>query len=222
MQLEKSLAVGSGMFTACHHRGLTYVGVDNYTISRFDIDGNQTQNFICLPNYPITFRANQDQLFVLVYGSPYQVMVYDLNGNQVKTWNHTDKNRSWNGNKLCIINNQVLAVDITNQRITVYSLDGKTERQITCPQMPNSTYISMCAAGGGDSVIITTHTPPAVFRFNLNTSAVVWKTDLTGNPFCSAVYGGAVLVGGCGCGNKRGVWIQVLNYETGEFKHKVR
>ena len=93
MQLEKSLAVGSGMYTACHHRGFTYVGVSN-VISRFDIDGNQTQHFIRLPNYPITIRAHQNQLFVLVYGSPYQVMVYDLNGNQVKTWNHTDKNRS--------------------------------------------------------------------------------------------------------------------------------
>ena len=185
--------------------------------SRFDNEGNQTKNFIQLPYHAITIRAHQDQMFVLVNGNPYQVMVYDLNGDQVKTWNHTDKNRSWNGNKLCIINNQVLAVDVTNQRITVYSLDGKTERQITCPQMPYSTFISMCAAAGGNSVIITTHTPPAVFRFNLNTSAVIWKTDLTGNPFCSAVYGRAVLVGGCGYNAKRGVWIKVLNYETGKF-----
>ena len=75
----------------------------------------------------------------------------------------------------------------------------------------------MCAAAGGDSVIITTHTPPAVFRFNLNTSAVIWKTDLTGNPFCSAVYGGAVLVSECGYNAKKGVLIHILNYKTGKF-----
>ena len=219
MQLEKSLAVGPGMYTACTYKGFTYVGVSN-VISRFDSEGNQTKNFIQLPNQAITIRAHQDQLFVLVNGNPYQVMVYNLNGNQVKSWNHSDKNGPWLGNKLCIINNQIITADVTNQRITVYSLDGKTERQITCPQMPNNTYISMCAAAAGDSVIITTHTPPAVFRFNLNTSAVIWKTDLTGNPFCSAVYGRAVLVGGCGCSAKKGVWIQVLNYDTGEFKHK--
>ena len=217
MQLEKSLTVGSGMCTACSHRGFTYVGVNNKAISRFESEGNQTQNFIQLLNYPITIRAHQNQLFVLVNGNPYQVMVYDLNGNQVKSWNHSDRNGWWCGNKLCIINNQIIAADITNQRITVYSLDEKTERQIPCPQMPNNTHVSMCAAAGGDSVIITTLSPPAVFRFNLNTSAVIWKTDLTGNPFCSAVYGRAVLVSRCGYSAKKGVWIQVLNYETGEF-----
>ena len=220
MQLEKSLAVGPGMYTACTYKGFTYVGVSN-VISRFDSEGNQTKNFIQLPNQAITIRAHQDQLFVLVNGNPYQVMVYNLNGNQVKSWNHSDKNGPWLGNKLCIINNQIITADVTNQRITVYSLDGKTERQITCPQIPNNINVSMCAAAeGGDNVIITTSSPPAVFRFNLNTSAVIWKTDLTRNPFCAAVYGRAVLVGGCGCSAKKGVWIQVLNYDTGEFKHK--
>ena len=80
MQLEKSLTVGSGMLTTCSHRGFTYVGVDNYTISRFDSEGNQTQNFISLPHYAITIRAHQDQLFVLIYGQPYQIMVYNLHG----------------------------------------------------------------------------------------------------------------------------------------------
>ena len=40
MQLEKSLAVGSGMYTTCTYKGFTYVGVSN-AISRFDSDGNR-------------------------------------------------------------------------------------------------------------------------------------------------------------------------------------
>ena len=146
MQLEKSLAVGCWMRTACSHRGFTYVGVDNYTISRFDIDGNQTQNFIQLLNYPITIRAHQDQLFVLVYGNPNQVLVYDLNGNQVKSWNHSDKDGSASGNILCIINNRIITADVTNQRISVYSLDGKTEKDSMSSNAKQHPCLHVCSS----------------------------------------------------------------------------
>ena len=142
-------------------------------------------------------------------------MVYDLHGQLVKSWNHTDRNVSYLGNKLCIIENQVITVDVTDQRISVYSLEGKTERQIPFSQMQNNAYVSMCAAGD-DSVIITTSNPNVVFRFNLRTSTVMRKTELTEVSYCSTMYYGDVLVGRDGFNSSRGVWIQVLDYKTGE------
>ena len=215
MQHMKSIPFDAVLSTACYYQGFTYICINNKSISRIDGDGNQTKNFLRLPNRPITVRAHQDQLLVLIKGQPYQIMVFDLHGQQMKSWNHTDRNASDLGNKLCIIDNQIITVDVTNQRISVYSLEGKTERQIPCSQMQNNAYVSMCAAGD-DSVIITTSNPSAVLRFNMSTSAVIWKTELTEKPYCSTMYNVAVLVGKNGCNNSRGVWITVLNYETGE------
>ena len=131
-------------------------------------------------------------------------MVHDLHGQQMKSWNHSDSNSAYYGNKLRILGNKIFTAHVTNQRISVYTLDGKTERQIPFPEMPNNTYVSMCAAGR-DSVIITAYNPNVAFRFNLRTSTVMWKTGLTEMPFCSALSNGAVLVGGDGLNNRRGV-----------------
>ena len=215
MQHLKSIAFDTGLNTACNYKGFTYVGIDNRSISRIDRNDNESKNFIQLPNSPVNIRAHKDRLFVLIYGQPYKIMVYDLHGQQMKSWDHTDGNGSWRGNKLWIVGNEIFAADVSNQRIYVYTLEGKTEREIPCPLMKNSTWVSTCAAGR-DSVIITTSTPKTVTRFNLRTSAVMWKTELKEIPYCSTMYYGAVLVGRDGYNNSRGVWIQVLDYKTGE------
>ena len=215
MQRLKSIAFDTGMNTTCNYKGFTYVGIDNRSISRIDRNDNESKNFIQLPNSPLNIRAHKDRLFVLIYGQPYKIMAYDLHGQQMKSWDHTVGNGSWRGNKLWIVGNEIFTADVTNRRISVYNLEGKTERQIPCPLMQNSTWVSMCAVGD-DSVIITAYNPSAVLRFNLKTSTVMWKTELTEYPYCSTMYYGAVLVGRDGFNSSRGVWIQVLDYKTGE------
>ena len=85
----KSIAFDTGMNTTCNYKGFTYVGIDSNSISRIDSDGNQTKN--------LTIRAHQDQLLVLIYGAPYQIMVYNLHGQQMKSWNHSDSNIAYYG-----------------------------------------------------------------------------------------------------------------------------
>jgi outer membrane protein assembly factor BamB len=195
---------------------VTYVGLGFGSINRIDEAGNKTSDFIKLPSNIITIRAHQDRLYILMYGQTYKIYVYDLNGQQITSWDHSDSNGDYFGNKLCVVRNQILVPDATNKRITNYNLNGKVMRQIPCPTIPTNDYLSMCSAGE-DSVIITTPSPAQVFKFNMSTETVLWTTNLTDAPFSVASSNDVVLVSGEGhWGSKRGVWIEVLNTATGK------
>ena len=156
-----------------------------------------------------------DQLFILEYGQPYKIRVYNLNGHLVNSWNHTDTSGYRYGNKLFLSKNEVFVADVFNQQIVVYNLDGKLNQNIPCPAITKNEHTSMCSAGK-DCVIITSYSPPQASKININTGAVLWTTTITYHPYSSTCVSKTLLVGLNGYGHARGIWIEVLNTENGE------
>ena len=108
LQFVKEIKVGSYCNTVCHYKGYTYVGSNYGVIDRIDDQGNVTSEFIKLANQVISIRAHNDQLFILMYDQPYKIFVYDLKGSPrcISTWDHPDRNRSYYGNKIGVLQNQ--------------------------------------------------------------------------------------------------------------------
>ena len=159
LQLVKEIKVGNYCNTVCHYKGYTYVGLENGAIHRIDDQGNVTSEFIKLAKYVLSIRAHDDQLFILMYDQPYKILVYDLNGSHIRTWDHADRNGSFYGNKISIVQNQLAIPDVTNKRITLYTPAGEVIRHIQCDEISN-TYVSMCECDD-NSVIISCNHPSA-------------------------------------------------------------
>ena len=201
--------------TACLYKGVTYVGLENGAINKVDNLGNSTANFINLSCVALTIRAHMDQLFILEYGQPYRIHVYDLNGHLVNSWNHTDTDGAYHGNKLYVSKNEVIVADVFNQQIVLYDLSGRLRRGVPCPTIKKGDFTSICSAGK-DCLIVTSCSLPQASKINIKTGEVVWTTSLKCGAFSSACCGRTVLVGLNGNDHARAVWIEVLDAENGE------
>ena len=217
LQFEKEIRVGNHCNTVCHYKGYTYVGLNHGAVDRIDDQGNVTSKFINLANHVISIRAFNDQLFILIYGQPYIMFVFDLNGSQIHTWNHHDENGYGDGNKISIINNQLAVADVTNSRITLYTTAGEVIRHIQCAEITANTDVSMCECDD-NSVIISCYSTAKVFKFNLTSGAVEWtsNTDIT-RPFTVRCYGQYVLVSG---GRTNQTHISIIISERGDILFK--
>ena len=210
LRLLKQLPGNKYCYTVCRHKGVTYVGRMDGSINRIDASGKLTA-FIKLPRRILTIRAYQDRLYILL-SSQSSIHIYNLEGQKVSSWKHADTAGSYVGNKLCIISGQIYVNDISNQRITVYDLNGKVLRQIQCSsQAQGARNASQCSTG--DNCAKNTTTDPAgIIKFNLKTKTVLWTKTLAKTPYCVASTPRAVLVSGNG---NNGIWITVLNPQNG-------
>ena len=168
----KTVATPSACRSVCFYKGDTYVGLDDYSIARVGENGQITISVVRFGNYVDSIAVYNDRIYTLVYGRPFVVHVHDLAGNPVKQWNHTDNGGAGTGNQLAIISDQVVVPDRSSSRITIYSLDGETVRQIPCSQLANRA-IAMCD-GGDNSIIISDYGACHVFRVSLADGRVMW------------------------------------------------
>ena len=214
LQFVKEIKVGADCSTVCHYKGFTYVGLQNGAIDRIDDQGNVTSAFIELAKRVISIRAHNDQLFILtcMYGEPYKIHVYDLNGLQSYSWYHSDKNRWYHGNKISVLNNQLAVPDVTNECITLYTPAGEVIRHIQCAEIAD-THVSLCECDD-NSVIISRFHPAKVFKFNVLSSYIQWTNTDVSHPLTVRCYGRYVLIGGDYIKN---TLISVINSETGDF-----
>ncbi|XP_067944595.1 uncharacterized protein [Watersipora subatra] len=109
----------------------------------------------------------------------------------------------------------VVVADPPNKRLTIYSLTGKTLRNISCPLLSNNQ-VSICA-GHGDDVIIADWQTNKVFRFNINTWNVMWTFTHPHHPQGLVCYGDYILVAACNSNI-----IYTLSYATGEKVSEMR
>ena len=211
LQLEREIKVGYECNTVCHYKGYTYVGLQGGAVDRIDDQGNVTSEFIIVPSDVVSIRAHSDQLFILMYGKPYKMYSYELNGSVIRIWKHLDSNY-WNlGGKISIIKNQLTVADVSNKRITLYTPAGEVIRHIQCDEITANTCVSMCECDD-NSVIISCSTPAEVFKFNLTSGAVEWtNTDIT-QPYTVRCYGQYVLISG---DNLQTTQIRIINSNTG-------
>ena len=211
LRLLKQLPDNKYCHTVCSHRGVIYVGLGDGSINRIDATGKLTAAFIKLPKQILTIRAHQDRLIILL-SQQSSIYVYSLEGQQVAFWDHADTGGSYVGNNLCVVSGEIFVNDASNQRITVYDLNGRLVRHIPCPLPNGSTYASL-SYSGENCFIITTQSPAQVLKFDTKTTTVLWTNTLPKVPYCVASTSQAVFVSGYGL--SMGVWIAVLNLENG-------
>ena len=162
----------------CHYKGYTYVGKWNSTVVRYDKDGVVIQAFIRLDGYPCGIIAHEDRLCVLQLGTPYSINVFNLLGQQLFKWKLNDSaTKDYLGRALAVLNNDELVVtDRTNKRFSIYSFTGELLRSVRCEEIGTDRF-TLCHAGG-DSIIVTNcEASHELFKFNLATGAVEWRSN---------------------------------------------
>ena len=216
IEVEKEIRVGDPC-RVCHYKGYTYVGTYNNTIDRINEDGEVTESFIRVEGYPCGMIAHEDMLCVLQHGTPYFICVFNLLGQQLFKWELNDSATRTNlGRALAVINKEELVVaDRINKRFNIYSLTGEFLRSVKCDEIGNSR-ISLCHASG-DSIIVTNYCAQhELFKFNLATGAVEWRSNAVEGPSAVAMLNKEYALVTEEQGST-GVKFFILNQATGEM-----
>ncbi|XP_067944882.1 uncharacterized protein [Watersipora subatra] len=213
MTLLKSIELPSQPVSVCQHEGVTYVGLFNDTVSRIDSNYKLHDPFISTSGPVESISLHKNRLYILSYSAPRTVSVYDLSGRVITTWQHP-----YHGSHcsmLTVAAGNVVVADPLNKRLTIYSLTGKTLRNISCLLLSNNE-VSICA-GHGDDVIIADYKTKKVFRFNITTGNVMWTFTHPDYPQGMVCYGDYILVAA-----ENSSIIYTLSYATGEKVSEMR
>ncbi|XP_067944899.1 uncharacterized protein [Watersipora subatra] len=116
---------------------------------------------------------------------------------------------------LTVAAGNVVVADPPNKRLTIYSLTGKTLRNVNCPLLSNNE-VTICA-GHGDDVIIADFETNKVFRFNITTGNVMWTFTHPDRPQGLVYYRDYILVAAYNSSV-----IYTLSYATGEKVSEMR
>ncbi|XP_067944908.1 uncharacterized protein [Watersipora subatra] len=208
--LLKSIKLPSNPLSVCQHEGVTYVGLHNCTVSRIDSNYKLHDSFISTSGPVESISFHKNRLYILSRSKPHTVSVYDLSGQVIKTWQHPYHDYD-SCSMLTVAAGNVVVADPPNKRLTIYSLTGKTLRNISCPLLSNNQ-VSICA-GHGDDVIIADCKTKKVFRLNITTGNVVWTFTHPNHPQGLVCYGDYILVAACSSNI-----IYTLNYASGVNK----
>ena len=187
IQLIKQVDVGNFPFALCQYKGYTYVGRTTGAVDVIDEGGDVTSSFIKLARTVTGIVAYEDRLYSLTSGEPHTVYVHDLTGQQLRSWNHEDRSGYSEGRSLAVINNELIIVDKTNKRFTIYTLTGERVRDVPCDLINNSG-ISFCHVGDNSVLVANCEAKPRLFRVNLTTGDVVWRSDRVDYPVGILMY----------------------------------
>ena len=180
IQLIKQATVGGNPTAVCKYKGYTYVGCVNGAVDRIDEGGQVTLSFIKLAQCVTGIIAQEDRLYTLMYGQPYTVYVHDLSGQQLHSWIHEDRG-NYSARALAIINNELIIADRTNKRFTIYTLTGAHVRDVPCDLIYND-YLTICQAGDNSILVANFDAKPELYRVNLTTGNIEWRSDRVDNP----------------------------------------
>ena len=181
-ELIKEIKVGNPR-RVCHYKGYTYVADSGNKIDRINEDGAVTESFIRLDGYPCGIIAYEDRLYVLQGDAPYAIKVFNMLGEHLFKWIHRDSvTRVFLGRALAVINNDELVVaDRTNRRFTIYSLTGEHLRSVRCDEI-GTERVTLCHAGGDSIIVSSPLASHELFKFNLATGAVEWRSNAVKQP----------------------------------------
>ena len=179
IQLIKQVTVVDPI-AVCQYKGYTYVGCFHGAVDRIDERGNVTSPFITLTGPVTGIVAYKDRLYTLMYDQPYTVYVYNLTGQQLRCWKHEDRSY-FLGRALAVIHNKLVVADTTNQRFTIYTLTGERIRDVPCDLIRDGD-ITICHVGDNSVLVANCDGKPALYRVNLTTGDVVWRSDRVDSP----------------------------------------
>ncbi|XP_067944887.1 tripartite motif-containing protein 2-like [Watersipora subatra] len=213
LTLLKCIELPSQPVSVCQHEGVTYVGLRNGTVSRIDSNYKLHNSLISTSDIVESISLYELRLYILSYSNPRTVSVYDLSGQVITTWQHPYRGSCCS--MLTVAAGNVVVADPPNKRLTIYSLTGKTLRNVSCPLLSNSQ-VSICA-GHGDDVIIADYKTKKVFRFNITTRNVMWTFTHPDHPQGLLCYEDFILVAAYNSSI-----IYTLRYATGEKVSEMR
>ena len=132
---------------------------------------------------------------------------------QINSWNHPGICGDL-GNRMVVTQNQLVVADVTNHRLTIYSLTGQLIRHVDCPQI-STRWVSICVSPSNpDVIIVSDNDSSRVFAVNLTSGVVLWTNSDIRYPQGIVSYGSEyVLV--TNRSTTTNIWI--LNVNTGEI-----
>ena len=214
VQIIKQVTVGSCPLAVCQHNGYTYVGREYRAVDRIDERGNVTSPFIQLYGRGTVtgIVAYEDRLYTLMSGNPYTVYAHDLTGEQLHSWKHEDRSHR-RGRALAVINNELVIAKRTNETFTIYTLTGERVRDVPCDLITEND-LTICHVGDNSVLVADRDAKPGLYRVNLTTEDVEWRSDRVDRPVGVVMYSKDVaLVTSYNYSNQVKIW--TLNAGTG-------
>ena len=187
-----------------------YVGSSNGEILRIDKQGC-IELFLTTPSSNIVGLTIHGSILYTL-NSKYGIYQIDLETmKQSLFFSHADKS-AYRGSRMLVTQNQLVVADVTDHRLTLYSLTGQLIRHVACPLI--STYwVSLCLSPSNPDVIIVSDWKSSrVFAVNLSTGTVVWANSDIREPAGIASFGSKFLMVSKRLTTTR-LW--VLNADTG-------
>ena len=212
MNLLKSVNVSSVCHSVCYHEGKTYLGTQSQTVDVIDGSYNLNKSFIKLNKahwaYGITVHDNK--IYALVSNKPgvsasCTINVYGLSGRLINSWKREDTTHYV---RHAIVSDHLVVPDISNKRLTLYSLNGQVLKHIALSKVESGSTRSAICAIDKDSVIMANTSQ--VFRVNITTEEMKWACSEVNSIYACAMYGKDYV---CTVSNKK---ITFLNINTGE------
>ncbi|XP_067930990.1 uncharacterized protein [Watersipora subatra] len=191
LKLKKLVPVRSTYYTVAHSDKFTYAGGNGSTLYSIDESVNSVTSLSSLEGKHIDGMClYNERLYILV--DPYEVLVTNLNGKLITSWDHSDFTRI-SVNKLVVTGDKVIVPDMSNKCLTVYSLDGQIIKQIPCLQDGKWQIIALCAPDQ-KSVVVSSHETSTVFRVDIETGETVWTSTEVDKPGAVACYKGEYIL----------------------------
>ena len=175
------------------------------------------ENFIQgLGGQVVSVRAHQDRLYFLTQNSKFSI--YTLDGKLIR---HLDRGtiNTW-GNKICVINDQIIVANPGRERLHVYSPEGDFIQTISVESLPNASGYFSTAPLGTNSLIVASDLG-TIFTVNRRTGKVIWTSrhKFTDTAVVALDDDTVLLSGANYYANSSEILIKVLNIKTGNEIH---
>ena len=208
----------------CYHQNYIYVGTsrDVFKISTKHEEVPQPYiRFTQEQKSGVTSVATSgNQLYILVgiTNSNFKVQVHQIATKGSRGAGDESMIRQWQTdvpyvqfNKLRVMNDEVIVPDPVNKRFKIYKISGDSKKQFPCDLLAPGC-VSMDVSGN-DCVVATVKSTGTVFRFNMKTGNVMWKTALKEPEGVACYKDSYVLVTNKNVDNR----ISILDMYTGKY-----
>lgn len=209
LSLLKSIDAGSNCSSVCHYKGYTYVGQENGAVDRIDMNYQIQASFIKMDSYVGGIIVYEDNIYLLVFSGTPVVHVRDMEGKEVRKWNHSDAGSSQGPNRPAIVGGELIIPSRNNCKLSKYSLTGIKLADAACTITANSR-VAACD-DSSDSVILLSG-DKGVTKMNMNPEGEVWLETSVPNALAITCYRSHYVIV-ANADSK----IQVLSMTTGEI-----
>ena len=225
LQLIREVKVDTDPLTVAVEGEGIYVGTDQGKVLKVDINGEvrtiKSFNAGCY-DFVVGICVFDQKVFCLDTNGTNmslrrdnKIHVLELEtGTLLQSWAHANI-YNYYGSMTAISNGKIIVADVSNSRLTIYSLNGQLIRHVGCPQISSGCVCICVSPSNPDVIIVSDWESSQVFAVNLTTGAVLWTNSDISRPQGMVSYGSEhVLVTKLGFQTQ----LSILNVHTGQYK----